>query len=132
MGALFEIKGLVKKVCEVQTFSSGFEKRDLILTDDIGAVVKWPNIMCFSFKKERMHFLDGVTEGMRVKLVFAIDGREWNDGSGKTRYFTDLTGIKLEVLAGTDGKAVEPEVGTPIDPPEPPPEVAAADDDLPF
>ena len=132
MGALFEIKGLVKKVCPVQTFASGFEKRELILTDDIGAVVKWPNIMCFSFKKERMSFLEGICEGMRVKVVFAIDGREWNDGAGKTRYFTDLTGIKLEVLTGTDGKPVEEEVGTPIAPPEPPENVEAADDDLPF
>ena len=98
MGVIFEVKGVVKKVNEIQRFSSGFEKRELVLTDDVGTQVAYPNIMCFAFKQERVKLLEGITMGQRVKVVFAIDGREWTDNTGKTRYFTDLTGLKLERL----------------------------------
>ncbi len=135
MGALFEYKGIVKKLLPVQTFASGFEKRDLVLTDDVGEVVKWPNIICFTFKKERMQYLDGIREGMRVKVVFAIDGREWSDGAGKVRYFTDLTGIKLDVLAGSEAEQGGNERGAAsaeLTPPEVPSEIENGVDDLPF
>jgi len=98
VGVIFEVKGVVKKVNEIQRFSSGFEKRELVLTDDVGTQVAYPNIMCFAFKQERVKLLEGITMGQRVKVVFAIDGREWTDNTGKTRYFTDLTGLKLERL----------------------------------
>ena len=102
MGMIFEVKGIVKKVNEIQHFESGFEKRELVLTDDVGTQVAYPNIMCFAFKQERMKMIEGVNVGQRVKVVFAIDGREWTDKTGKVRYFTDLTGIKLEVLDGVN------------------------------
>ena len=37
--------------------------------------------------------------GMRVKIGFAVDGREWTDPkTGKMRYFSDLTALRLERL----------------------------------
>ena len=121
MGMIFEVKGIVKKVNEIQRFESGFEKRELVLTDDVGTQVAYPNIMCFAFKQERVKMIEGLQPGQRVKVVFAIDGREWTDKTGHVRYFTDLTGIKLEVL---DAPAEADE-----EPPEAPPE---APDDLPY
>ena len=35
MAAIYEYTGVVKKVQPIQTFNSGFTKRDLVLTDDI-------------------------------------------------------------------------------------------------
>ena len=126
MGALFEFTGVVKKVNEIQRFDSGFEKQEIVLTDDIGVEVRYPNIMCFVFKKERVSLIQGIREGQRVKIVFAIDGREWTDNYGKVRYFTDLTGIKIEVLSAAEKKEESK-------PPEPPPEaVPSGSDDIPF
>ena len=125
MGALFEFTGVVKKINEVQRFESGFEKRELVLTDDVGVQVNYPNLLCFIFKKERISLLEGLRPGQRVKVVFAIDGREWSDSSGRVRYFTDLTGLKLEVLT-----AEKNQTAAQVQPPPPEPETVA--DDIPF
>ena len=126
MGALFEYTGVVDKVNEIQRFDSGFEKQEIVLTDDVGAQVRYPNILCFVFKKERVALIQGIRKGQRVKIVFAIDGREWKDNYGKVRYFTDLTGIKIEVLTGEERKE-EPK------PEEPQPEASeSSGDDIPF
>ena len=47
-----------------------------------------------------------VNVGDAVKIQFTIDGRKW-DGPNGVRYFTDLTGWKIEVLGG-DGTSTEP------------------------
>jgi len=108
MAAIYEYTGVVEKVLDMQTFPSGFTKRDIVLTDDVGTETKWPNHIAFTFKKDSTSLLDGVRAGQRAKIRFAVDGRVWNDPkTGKDKYFTDLTGLKLEVL-GEDGAAVEP------------------------
>ena len=115
MAAIYEYTGVVEKVLETQTFASGFTNRDIVLTDDVGTETKWPNHIAFTFKKDATNVLDNVQKGQRAKIRFAIDGRVWNDPkSGKDRYFTDLTGLKLEILR-EDGTSTEP-VPAPVEP----------------
>ena len=81
---MYELTGKVKTVCEVQTFASGFTKRELVVEEEREG--KWPNVVAFAFKKEKATLLDGLTPGMRVKVGFAVDGREWTDPkNGKVR-----------------------------------------------
>lgn len=130
MAAIYEYTGVVEKVLEPQTFASGFTKRDIVLTDDVGAETKWPNHIAFTFKKDAAGLLDGVQSGQRAKIRFAIDGRVWNDPkTGKDRYFTDLTGLKLELLKD-DGTSTEP-LPEPIDPSDFVEDVGDVDD-MPF
>ena len=114
MAAIYEYTGVVEKVLAPQTFSSGFTKRDVVLTDDVGQESKWPNHIAFTFKKDNASLLDGVAAGQRAKIRFAIDGREWTNPQGQTKYFTDLTGLKIEVL-NSDGTSTEP-VPAPAEP----------------
>ncbi|MBR1922062.1 MAG: DUF3127 domain-containing protein [Kiritimatiellae bacterium] len=107
MAAIYEYTGVVEKVLPTQSFASGFSKRDIVMTDDVGADAKWPNHIAFTFKKEAAAVLDTVKEGQRAKIRFAIDGREWTSPQGQVKYFTDLTGLKLEVL-NADGSSTEP------------------------
>ena len=101
---MYEFIGTVKTVGEVQTFASGFQKRELVVEETGNG--KWPNVVAFAFKKDNVAKLDGVRSGQRVKVSFAVDGREWTDPkTGKVRYFADLTALRLEVL---DGAAVPP------------------------
>ena len=101
---MYEFTGKVKAVGEVQTFASGFTKRELVVEEDREG--SWPNVVAFAFKKDNVAKLDGVKPGARVKVGFAVDGREWTDPkTGKVRYFVDLTALRLEVL---DGVAVPP------------------------
>ena len=124
---MYEFTGTVRKVCDLQTFASGFTKRDLVVEEEKDS--QWPNPVAFTFKKDNTALLNNVQKGQRAKVRFAIDGRVWQDPkTGKNRYFTDLTALKLELLDG-DGSSTEPMP----EPAEVPPDVLAGDtDDLPF
>ena len=99
---MYEFTGTVKKICDLQTFASGFTKRDLVVEEEKDG--SWPNPVAFTIKKHNTNKLDGIREGQRVKVGFAIDGREWNDPkTGNIRYFTDLTALRLDVLDGAGG-----------------------------
>ena len=129
MQAIYDYTGIVETVCELQTFASGFTKRDLVLTDDNDVQTKYPNHIAFTFKKDNTALLNNVQKGQRAKVRFAIDGRVWQDPkTGKNRYFTDLTALKLELLDG-DGSSTEPMP----EPAEVPADVLADDtENLPF
>ena len=129
MQAIYEYTGVVETVCKLQTFASGFTKQDLVLTDDNDVQTKYPNHIAFSFKKDNTNLLKNVQKGQRAKVRFAIDGRVWQDPkTGKNRYFTDLTALKLELL-DADGTSTEPMP----DPADIPDDVLAGDtEDLPF
>ena len=104
--ALFEITGKVVAVNDVQTFASGFTKRDIVINTSANPSFDSP--VTFSFKKDKTALLDGVKPGDEVKVKFGIDGRKW-DGANGTRYFVDLTGFGLEVTKAsefTQGDAV--------------------------
>lgn len=129
MAAIYEYTGVVEKILPTQTFASGFSKRDIVVTDDVGTETKWPNHIAFTFKKDAASMLEKVQEKQRVKIRFAIDGREWTNPQGQVKYFTDLTGLNLEVL-NADGSSTEPVPA----PAEPDFDAAGADalDDMPF
>ena len=97
---MYEFTGKVKAVGELQMFASGFSKRDLVVEEERDG--RWPNVVAFSFKKENTAKLEGLALGLRVKIGFAVDGREWTDPkTGKVRYFSDLTALRLERLDET-------------------------------
>ena len=97
--ALFEITGKVVAVNDVQTFASGFTKRDIVVNTSANPEFYSP--VPFSFKKDKTALLDGVKHGDEVKVKFGIDGRRW-DGQNGTRYFVDLTGFGLEVTKASE------------------------------
>ena len=127
MSQFFDYTGVVEDVLPVQTFSSGFTKRDVIVGNDVDSPSKYPNPVKFTFKKDNCSLLDGIQKSQRVKIHFVVDGRRW-DGPKGTQYFVDLTGFKIEVL-NADGTSTEP-VPAPAEPdmPADPGEV----DDMPF
>ena len=46
---MYEFPGKVKTVGEVQTFASGFTKRELVVEEEREG--NWPNVVAFTFKK---------------------------------------------------------------------------------
>ncbi len=130
----YEYTGVVELVGETKAFGqNGFTKRDLVVGNDVNSMNQYPNPVLFTFKKERCALCDAVKKGDRVKINFTIDGRRW-EGPNGVKYFTDLTGWKIETL-NADGSSVDP-VPTPPEPAEAPAaagDAAASDpDDLPF
>jgi len=91
----YTFKGRVAEICEPQTFSSGFSKRELIVTEE--GVGQWPNRVTFNFKRDNAEKLKGIGVGESVTVTFALDGREWTDPkTNKVRHFSDLVGLKVE------------------------------------
>lgn len=119
----YDATGTVKLVQDPQTFSSGFSKREMVLTVDDG---KFTQEICFEFHKDKMSLLDSVQEGQTVKVTFDIRGREYNG-----RYFNNLVAWKIESEGGTEAAAAPANADRP---PIPDDSEAPAefDDDIPF
>ena len=113
MAQFYDYVGVVEEVLPVQTFSSGFTKRDLILGDENNANSKYPSYVKFTFKKDNCSLLDNVKKGQKAKVHFAIDGRKW-EGQKGVQYFVDLTALKID-LVNEDGTSNEP-VPAPAEP----------------
>lgn len=137
----FDLVGTVKQIGEVQTFASGFTKREVVVSDDDQ---RFPQELAFSFARDRAKMLDAVAVGDRVKVSFDIRGREYNG-----RHYTDLSGWRIEKEdSGSPAQgapapgpapvsyAAAPGGGYPPPPPAAAPAPAAAVDDslddLPF
>ncbi len=116
---MFEITGTVKKVFPEQTFGSGFNKREFVLTIESG---RFPQDIKFECVKDKVALVAGLKPGAKVKASFDLRGREW-----KESYFVNLNVWKLEPV-GAGPEAPEPDDdGAPLS--EPPGETV---DDVPF
>lgn len=121
----YSISGLVKEVCEMQTFQSGFKKQTLVIVDDPDA--EYPNYAAIEYAKDKTALLAPLKKGDAVSAKFWPDAHSWKDPkTGKVKWFSSLRGVELSV-----DSVPEPATPTAAD-------VAAAEeaaggsDDLPF
>jgi hypothetical protein len=115
---MFELTGTLKKIFDEQTFGSGFNKREFVLTTDAD---RFPQDIKFETVKDRTVLLNPLKEGDKIKVFFDIRGREW-----KENYFVNLNAWKIETLTTT---APAENDGPPLG--EPPGETVP-DDEPPF
>ena len=92
-----EIKGTTKKICDIETFASGFQKRNLVLMTE----EQYPQPIQVEFLQDKISLLDNIAEGEEVKIGINIRGREWTSPQGETKYFNSITGWRLEKTSGT-------------------------------
>ena len=83
----FKIGGTLKVIGDIQTFPSGFTKREIIIEthDD-----KYPQLISLSLLKDQTSLTNGMQTEDRVTAYFNIRGREYNG-----KYFNDLVAWKL-------------------------------------
>ena len=133
MSTAYEITGKIKVIGDTQTFASGFQKREIVVTT---AEDKYPQDIKFDFVKDGCDRLEAFGIGDTVKIAFNVRGNEYNG-----KYYVSLQGWKIE----GDGQrppegARSPEYGQrPASSPAPAPSrTATADaldedeDDIPF
>lgn len=111
----YELTGKIKLIQEEQTFASGFNKREMVVTVDDG---RYPQDINLEFVKDKISLLDGLEPGQEVTVSFDIRGREYNG-----RYYNNLQGWKV-VAADSDAPDAPAPQGD-----EPPP---MGDEDIPF
>ncbi len=118
MSKSFELDGIIKEMMDVQTFPSGFCKREFVVTEED----RYPQDIKMSLIKEKCSLLDTIKVGDEVRVTFSLRGNLY-----KERYYTDLQAFKIEKL-NQDGSSSEPEAVPPLEPPVD----DITDDDMPF
>ena len=93
---MYEASGKIKMIGEVQSFASGFTKREFVVTT---AAEKYPQDIKFDMVKEKCAILDSFKPGDDVQVTFDIRGREYNG-----KYFVDLSCWKLQAGGGGGGE----------------------------
>lgn len=92
-----ELKGTIKKIGEIQTFASGFLKREVvILTEE-----QYPQPISIEFLQDKTDLADAHKEGDSVTIGINLRGREWTSPTGEVKYFNSITGWKI-VKSDTD------------------------------
>jgi hypothetical protein len=118
----YELTGKIKLLQDLQTFDSGFKKREMVVTVEDG---KYEQDINLEFLGDKVALLDDVQAGQEVTVSFDIRGREYNG-----RYYNNLTGWKIT------GAGQAAEMGDMDAPPASYSEPAASggnfDDDIPF
>ncbi|WP_221030714.1 DUF3127 domain-containing protein [Actomonas aquatica] len=104
---MFEISGTIKKIFDEQTFGSGFNKREFVLTVPDG---RFPQDIKFETVKDKTNLLDPLKVGDEIKVSFDIRGREW-----KENYYVNLNAWKIE---SGGASASGPDDGPPLREPE--------------
>lgn len=129
MAQSFELEGTIKVIEDVQTFASGFSKREFVVEVEDG---KFPQAIKFECVKDKAALVDGFSVGDPVKVFFDIRGNEY-----KGRYYVNLNAWKLE-RPGGGGRKAAPAGNEPFDErgptlSEPPGGYDQySDDDIPF
>ncbi len=101
MGKSFEIEGKLKIVDDIQSFASGFTKREFVVEVEDG---NYPQMVKFECVKDKTTLTDGFEIDEAVKVTFDIRGNEY-----KERFYVNLNAWKLEKL----GESSSPAGGVP-------------------
>ena len=126
MANSFELTGTLKVLEDVQTFASGFTKREFVIEVPDG---KYPQMVKFECVRDKIDQLNSLSVGDELKVTFDIRGNEYNG-----RYYVNLNAWKIEGGSGGGGDRQASHA-------DPPPssfdssfdnEPEPSDDDIPF
>lgn len=126
----FEIEGKIHAINDVQSFASGFSKREFVVEVEDG---RFPQRIKFECVKDKTSLTDDCRVGDPVKVYFDIRGNEYNG-----RFFVNLNAWKLEKTGsqgqqpGQIAKDYDDFDGPPSHLTEPPGGYGREDDDIPF
>jgi len=120
MASDYQLQGTIKLINDVQSFNSGFTKREFVVTDQDE---KYPQDVKFECIKDKCALLDGYSVGEKVNVSFNIRGNEYNG-----RYYVNLQAWRLEKVGGQESAEGAGEFAA-----EPPPGHGQdGGDDIPF
>lgn len=86
------ITGTVKRLGDVETFASGFQKQEMVVVTD----EQYPQPISIEFSQDKVSLLSSVSEGEKVTVSINLRGREWVSPQGETKYFNSISGWRLE------------------------------------
>ena len=75
-----------------------FYKR-MIVVDGSEPNAKYPNPVPFEAVGDKCKTLDGMRQGTTVEISFALNGRQWKDKQGQTRWFGSNRILSIDAVA---------------------------------
>ncbi len=102
-----ELTGTIKKISDLQTFASGFQKKELVLLTE----EQYPQPINIEFTQDKVDLLNAYKVGDSVKVHINIRGREWTSPQGEVKYFNSIVGWRMEKGGASDFN--EPTEATP-------------------
>ena len=87
---MHELSGTVKVIFDEQTFASGFNKREFVITDEAD---KYPQDIKFECVKDKVAQISGLIVGDQVTVTYDVRGNEYNE-----KYYVNLVAWKIERL----------------------------------
>ena len=92
-----ELKGIVKAV-NLNTGNEKFQKSELVLTTDLET--QYPQAILIEFGGNKSNLIDTIGIGQDVTVKANLNGREWTNPEGVTKYFNSVQGWKIDVNSG--------------------------------
>jgi len=87
----YETTGAIKLINDIQTFSSGFEKREFVITTD----EKYPQDIKLELIKDDVVKTDQFKVGDNVKVSWNLRGNEYNE-----KFYVNLQAWRIEAVEG--------------------------------
>ena len=87
----YETTGAIKLINDIQTFSSGFEKREFVITTD----EKNPQDIKLELIKDDVVKTDQFKVGDNVKVSWNLRGNEYNE-----KFYVNLQAWRIEAVEG--------------------------------
>ena len=85
------VKGRIKLIGNTGTFGKTQKKSLVITTDE-----KYSQTLEIEFLNDKINLIDGFDVGENVEINVNIRGREWTNPQGQVKYFTSLSGWKID------------------------------------
>ena len=125
-----ELQGTIKKISDLQTFSSGFQKKEVVLLTE----EQYPQPINIEFLQDKVDSLNNFKENDKVKISINLRGREWTSPQGEVKYFNSITGWRIEKLEDGFNEPTQatPSASQSAAKPSSSDVFAEEDDDLPF
>lgn len=89
-----QLQGTIKKISDIQTFASGFQKNYLVLLTE----EQYPQSIQIDFLSDNLDLLNTFSVGDKVKVSINIRGKQWTSPQGEVKYFNSITGWRIEHL----------------------------------
>jgi hypothetical protein len=89
-----EITGKIKVIGSTQNITETFSKRELVVSTD----EQYPQHILIEFNKDKCSLLDKFKVGEVVTVGINLQGREWINPQGETKYFNSVKGWKIDIV----------------------------------
>jgi hypothetical protein len=89
-----EVRGMIKRISNLQKVSDKFSKQEFVLTIDMST--NYPQDVLFQCVQDKCSMLDSLQSGDEVRVMYNLKGKEYTDKEGNLKVFNSLDCWKIE------------------------------------